>query len=237
MGYEEVNLNIGCPSGTVTAKGKGSGMLRDLYDLDAFLNQVCAKSPIAVSVKTRIGFESPDEWPEILDTLAEFPLKEIIIHPRTRSSFYKAGTLQLDTFRLAVERKLPLVYNGDLFSVEDAAAIQAEFPGMPMMMGRGLVCNPALAQEVTGSVPLEKAAFRAFHDALWDAYRQDRPLDQAHSRMRELMIYMSCAFAEADKAAKNVRKSSPKTYDDAINRLFDHDLAQPPCFSQEGIGM
>ena len=237
MGYEEVNLNIGCPSGTVTAKGKGSGMLRDLYALDAFLNEVCTKSPITVSVKTRIGFESPDEWPEILDVLVDYPLKEIIIHPRTRSGFYKVGTLHLDAFRMAAERKLPLVYNGDIFSAADAAAIQAEFPGMPMMLGRGLVCNPALAQEVCGGAPLEKTAFRAFHDALWDAYRQDRPLDQAHSRMRELMIYMSCAFADADKSAKNVRKSSPKTYDEAIDHLFEHDLAQPPCFSQAGIGM
>lgn len=237
MGYEEVNLNIGCPSGTVTAKGKGSGLLRDLYALDALLNEVCSKSPIAVSVKTRIGYESPEEWPEILDVLAEYPIKEIIIHPRTRSGFYKVGTLHLDAFRMAAERGLPLIYNGDLFSGADAAALQAEFPGMPMMMGRGMVCNPALAQELCGKSPLTKDAFRAFHDALWDAYRQDRPLDQAHSRMRELMIYMSCAFAEAEKAAKNVRKSSPQTYDEAIDRLFEYELANPPCFSQAGIGM
>ena len=237
MGYEEVNLNIGCPSGTVTAKGKGSGMLRDLYALDALLNKACAELPIALSVKTRIGFESPDEWPEILEVLAEYPLKEIIIHPRTRAGFYKVGTLHPDTFRMAAEKGLPLVYNGDLFTAEDCAALQREYPGMPMMLGRGLVCNPALAQEVCGGAPLEKTAFRAFHDALWDAYRRDRPLDQAHSRMRELMIYMSCCFADADKAAKNVRKSNPKNYEEAVDRLFEHELASPPCFSQQGIGL
>ena len=237
MGYDEVNLNIGCPSGTVTAKGKGSGMLRDLYALDAFLNEVCKKSPVAVSVKTRIGFESPDEWSEILDVLREFPLKEIIIHPRTRTGFYKVGTLHPECFRLAAEKGLPLVYNGDLFTAADCAAFQAEYPEMPMMMGRGLVCNPALAQEVCGGSPLTKETLRAFHDALWVAYRQARPLDQAHSRMRELMIYMSCCFADADKAAKNVRKSNPKNYDEMIDRLFEHDLAESPCFSQQGIGM
>jgi len=237
MGYEEVNLNIGCPSGTVTAKSKGSGMLRDLYALDAFLNEVCAKSPIAVSVKTRIGFESPDEWPEILNVLDEFPLREIIIHPRTRAGFYKVGTLHPETFRMAAEKGLPVVYNGDLFTAADAAALQVEYPNAPVMMGRGLVCNPALAQEVCGGTPLEKTAFRAFHDALWDAYRQERPLDQAHSRMRELMIYMSCCFANADKAAKNVRKSNPKNYEVAVSHLFEHDLDVPPCFSQQGIGM
>ncbi len=237
MGYDEVNLNIGCPSGTVTAKGKGSGMLRDLYALDTFLNEVCAKSPVAVSVKTRIGFESHDEWTEILDVLAEYPLKEIIIHPRTRQGFYKVGTLHPDTFRMAAEKGLPLVYNGDLFTSEDCGMLQREYPNMPMMMGRGLVCNPALAQEACGGELLEKAAFRAFHDALWDAYRQDRPLDQAHSRMRELMIYMSCCFQDADKAAKNVRKSNPKTYEEMVDRLFEHDLACPPSFSQQRIGL
>ena len=237
MGYDEVNLNIGCPSGTVTAKGKGAGLLRDLYALDALLHEVCGKAPIAISVKTRIGFDSPDEWPEILDVLAEHPVKEIIIHPRTRQGFYKVGTLHADAFRVAAERGMPLVYDGDLFTAADCAALQAEYPHMPMMMGRGLICNPALAREACGGAPLNKAELRTFHDALWDAYRQARPLDQAHSRMRELMIYMSCCFADADKAAKNVRKSNPKTYEEAVDRLFEYDLACPPCFSQQGIGM
>lgn len=237
MGYDEVNLNIGCPSGTVTAKGKGAGMLRDLYALDALLNEVCAKSPIAISVKTRIGFESPEEWPEILDVLAEYPLKEIIVHSRTRTGFYKVGTLHPETFRMAADRKLPLVYNGDLFTTADCAALQAQYPDMPMMLGRGLVCNPALAREACGGAPLSIPEFRAFHDALYDAYRRDRPLDQAHSRMRELMIYMSCCFRDAEKAAKGVRKSNPRNYEDAVDRLFEHELSQPPCFSQAGIGL
>lgn len=237
MGHEEVNLNIGCPSGTVTAKGKGSGMLRDLFALDDFLGKVCTRAPIPVSVKTRIGFDSPDEWGEILDVLSEHPIKEIIVHPRTRQEFYRAGTIHLDAFHLAAERKLPLVYNGDLFTASDCAAVQAAYPQMPMMLGRGMICNPALAREASGGAPLHAAELRSFHDALWDAYRQDRPLAQAHSRMRELMIYMSCCFAGAEKAAKAVRKSNPANYEAAVARLFEHPLADPPCFSQQGIGM
>lgn len=237
MGYNEVNLNIGCPSGTVTAKGKGAGMLRDLPALDSFLNTVCAKAKAAISVKTRIGFELPEEWSEILEVLEQYPLKEIIIHPRTRTGFYKVGTLHPDTFRMAVERKLPLVYNGDLFTAEDCRKLQTEYPQLPMMMGRGLVCNPALARELCGGAPLNIPEFRAFHDALWEAYRRDRPIEQAHSRMRELMIYMSCCFADAEKAAKAVRKSNPRNYGETVDRLLEHDLANPPCFSQQGIGM
>lgn len=237
MGYDEVNLNIGCPSGTVTAKGKGAGMLRDLFALDALLNEVCRRSPVPVSVKTRIGFEAPEEWPEILELLCEYPLKEIIVHPRTRAGFYKAGTLHPQAFRMAAEKGLPLVYNGDLFTAADCSELQREYAGTPMMLGRGLVCNPALAREACGSAPLDKAELRTFHDALWDAYRRERPLDQAHSRMRELMIYTSCCFHDAEKAAKDVRKSNPKNYEAAIARLFEHDLACPPCFSQQGIGL
>lgn len=237
MGYEEVNLNIGCPSGTVTAKGKGAGMLRDLVALDAFLNAVCARTPIAVSVKTRIGFESPDEWPEILEVLSEYPLKEIVVHPRTRTGFYKVGTLHPDTFAMAAKQNLKLVYNGDLFTAEQCAMIRAIYPDTPQMLGRGLVCNPALAREAAGGAHLDINELRCFHDALWEAYRLERPIDQAHSRMREIMIYMSCCFEQADKAAKAVRKSTPRNYEEAIARLFDHPLASPPCFSQQGIGL
>ena len=60
MGYTEVNLNLGCPSGTVTAKGKGAGMLTDPEALDRFLDDVFSKCPIAISVKTRLGMHSPE---------------------------------------------------------------------------------------------------------------------------------------------------------------------------------
>ncbi len=237
MGYDEVNLNIGCPSGTVTAKGKGAGILRDLCALDDLLNKACAHSPIPVSVKTRIGFDSPEEWPEILELLSEYPLKEMIIHPRTRTGFYKDGALVPETFHMAAQRNLPLVYNGDLFTADQCEKLQSRYPEVPVMMGRGFVCNPALGREANGGAPLTLAELRVFHDALYDAYRRDRPLEQAHSRMRELMIYMSCCFQDADKAAKGVRKSNPANYEAAIDRLFDCELANPPRFSQKGIGM
>lgn len=237
MGYDEVNLNIGCPSGTVSAKGKGAGMLRNTADLDRFLNEVFDKTPVPVSIKTRIGFDSPDEWEHILEILAQYPMKELIVHPRTRAGFYKVGTLYPETFRTAAERDIPLVYNGDLFTASDCERLQQAYPGMPMMMGRGLVCNPALAREMGGGESLKHAELRQFHDMLYDAYQRDRTQEQAHSRMRELMIYMSCCFLDAEKAAKAVRKSSVKNYEEAVSRLFEHDLAVPPCFSQQGIGM
>ena len=115
-GYDEVNLNLGCPSGTVTAKGKGSGMLRDPEHLDRFLRDIFTASPLSVSVKTRIGYESPEEFVKLLDIFNRYPIKELIIHPRTRKQFYD-GKLHMDQYEYAVANsKLPLCFNGDLVS-------------------------------------------------------------------------------------------------------------------------
>ena len=124
LGYEEVNLNIGCPSGTVTAKGKGAGMLRDPENLDAFLEAVYTKAPLPISIKTRIGFSDPEEFPRLLEIFNRYPVKELTVHPRVRAAFY-SGSVHKDAFRYAVENAgMPLCYNGNLCSVADIAAIQ-----------------------------------------------------------------------------------------------------------------
>ena len=66
LGYGEVNLNLGCPSGTVTAKGKGSGFLAHPEDLDRFFDQVFSSVKLPVSVKTRLGYETPEEFYRVL---------------------------------------------------------------------------------------------------------------------------------------------------------------------------
>ena len=87
LGYNEINLNIGCPSGTVVAKGKGSGMLRDLEELTKFFDSIFAVSSLPVTVKTRIGLESPEEFPAVLELYNRYPIKELTIHPRVRKQF------------------------------------------------------------------------------------------------------------------------------------------------------
>ena len=229
MGYDEVNLNMGCPSGTVTAKGKGSGMLREPDATRAFLDAIFARSPLPVSVKTRIGFESAEEWPALLDMLSGYPLRELIIHPRVRRQFYK-GMPDREAFALAARRDLPLVYNGDLFTAGDCLALQAEYPQMPMMLGRALVANPALAQELKGGEGLTHAALRDFHDELEDAYRSLYPRDQVHMRMRGVMKHVACCFERPEKMVKLVAKSNPWTYREAIDKLLQTPLRESPGF-------
>ena len=100
MGYGEVNLNLGCPSGTVVSKSKGSGMLRDLAALEAFLTTVYEKAPVPISIKTRLGLENPEEFGPILELFNRFPIHELTIHPRVRKEFYK-GEVHMDAFRKA----------------------------------------------------------------------------------------------------------------------------------------
>lgn len=237
MGYGEVNLNAGCPSGTVTAKGKGAGMLADVNALQWFLDEVFAHAPVRVSIKTRIGVTSPDEFARILAIYARYPVHELIIHPRTRTEMY-AGTPHRDVYADALARtKLPIVYNGDLFTAADCRALEAEYPGTKaLMLGRGLIANPALARAYAGGAPLEKDELRAFLDELLRAYREAYPANVALGRMREVMKHVICCFEQPEKPRKAIRKAVKlAAYEDAVNRLFDeHALRQDAGFVADG---
>lgn len=232
LGYDEVNLNTGCPSGTVTAKGRGAGMLRALDALRAFLDAVFASSPLPISIKTRIGLESPEEWPAILELYRQYPIKELTIHPRTRSEFYK-GDVHMDCFDAAADCGIPLVFNGNLFTPEDCAAICARHPDAALMLGRGALANPALPRMLQGGAPATAEELRQYHDALLDAYSREYPADQAHSRMREHMKYLSCCFDDSEKALKAIRKSNPHTYPAAAAQLFALPLSSAPGYRTE----
>ena len=198
MGYGEVNLNLGCPSGTVTAKGKGSGLLADVPALERLLDGVFARSPLPVSIKTRIGYTLPDEFDRLLDVFARYPIHELIIHPRTRVEFYK-GTPHREAFakaHAALDR--PLCYNGDLFCEEDCRELMRQFPNTrALMLGRGLIANPALAQSLGGGEALCKASLRAFHDRLLAAYQAKYPAHVTLGRMREIAKHFVCCFDES----------------------------------------
>ena len=197
MGYGEVNLNLGCPSGTVTAKGKGSGLLADVPALERLLDGVFARSPLPVSIKTRIGYTRPDEFDRLLDVFARYPIHELIIHPRTRVEFYK-GTPHREAFakaHAALDR--PLCYNGDLFCEEDCRELMRQFPNTrALMLGRGLIANPALAQSLGGGEALCKASLRTFHDRLLEAYQAKYPAHVTLGRMREIAKHFVCCFPE-----------------------------------------
>lgn len=232
-GHNEVNLNLGCPSGTVTAKGKGAGMLRDTGALRAFLDEIFARSPIRISIKTRVGYASADEWPGLLEIFSDYPVHELIVHPRTREEFY-SGAPHRELMRDAAAKcASPLVYNGDLTSAAECRAFMEAFPGTAaLMLGRGLITNPAVARELNGGAPISLRELRRFHDRLYADYTAQLPKNAVLGRMHEIMQYISCGFEDCAKARKAIRKAATAAaYEDAANRLFEeYRLCESPCF-------
>ena len=146
MGYGEVNLNLGCPSGTVTAKGKGAGFLRDPEALDRFLDAVFSACTGAVSVKTRLGMQDPAEFAPLLDIYNRYPIAELTIHPRVRQDFYRGQVREAD-FAAALPRcRMPVCYNGDIVSEAGGRGAVSRRAGgydRPRADRRPVACHPA----------------------------------------------------------------------------------------------
>ncbi len=255
-GYDTVNLNLGCPSGTVAARKRGAGFLSEPEALDAFLYEIYEKCPLKISVKTRLGISDPDEWDRLLSVYAKYPLQELIIHTRLLQEFY-TGATHPEAYALAARRLraadreqtwsagTPLCYNGDILSAESLANIQARvaaciddpdscdrygrndendsrgetdatFAHPPVidrvMIGRGLLRNPALATQLrTASLTAADLTaqsqahsknteiLRAFHDEILDGYREIMSGDlPVLFKMKDLWTYMIMNFTPSD---------------------------------------
>ncbi len=223
MGYQEVNINLGCPYQTVVAKKKGAGLLADTDLLKEFLDGVFSDAPVAVSVKTRIGMERPEEFEVLLEIYNQYPIAELIVHPRVRADFY-GNRPDWDAFALALDQsRAPLCYNGDIFTVKDYEAFTMRFPGVDrIMLGRGLLANPGLPAEImTGRKP-EKEALKNFHNRIYTDYRKIMSGDKnTLFKMKELWNYMQFLFEDCEKHIKKIRKAkTAEEYEAAVDALF-----------------
>ena len=230
MGYQEVNLNLGCPSGTVVAKGKGSGFLAHPAELDAFLEEIFSKAPCALSIKTRIGLKDPEEFPALLAIYRKYPLAELIVHPRVRTDMYK-NTPRWDCFGTALEDSpFPVCYNGDIYTPDDAARLQAAFPAAErLMLGRGLAGDPALARRLKGGPAASKKELAGFVDQVYESYAEAfGSRRNAMLRMKEVWFYLIRLFLEGDKLSKAIKKArDPLDYESAVRSVFS-DLELSP---------
>ena len=220
-GYDEVNLNIGCPSGTVVSKGKGSGMLRDPAALDQFLEAIFAKSPLPISVKTRLGLEKREEFPAILEVLNRYPIKELTIHPRVRKQFYD-GSVDMETFDYAVKNSHnPLCYNGDILTLSQAEALQEKYPEIQsVMIGRGLIADPGMLSGCT-----DKAALEGFMNELMAVYEVEFGGSRnAIFRLKENWGFLHSRFEGCDKLWKRLRKTTDAAEFKSISAEIFHTL-------------
>lgn len=209
LGYDEVNLNLGCPSGTMVAKNRGAGQLKDPDKLKEFLDTIYASSPVKISIKTRIGMYSVGEWEDILNVYREFPVSKLIIHPRLQREFYE-GTVHFDTYEKAMETvNFPVMYNGDIRCIDHISNVLNKCPETSgIMIGRGLLANPSFARLIKeGECNTDLSVFKAFHNEILDSYTEymsgDKPV---LFRMKELWTYMHTFVDLSDKQMKQIRK-------------------------------
>ena len=209
-GYEEVNLNLGCPSKTVVTKGKGSGFLAKPKELERFLTEIfdALSGEVKISVKTRIGKEDPEEFPALLELFNKYPMEELIIHPRVQKDGY-GNVPRLEFYELAEKQSVnPLCYNGDLYTREQIRNFAERFPGTErLMFGRGFLRDPGLLYN-EGKDPkdiFEK--FLAFHDLVYEGYQERNMGDRnVLFKMKELWSYQVYQFSEPERLFKTFKK-------------------------------
>lgn len=223
LGYEEINLNLGCPAGTVVSKKRGSGFLAYPEELDKFLDEIYKIDNMKISIKTILGKERADEFYKLIEIYNKYPLEELIIHPRTREDFY-GNTPNLEVFKDALKlSKHSICYNGDIFTLNSYNKIINEFPEVnKVMLGRGILANPGLIGEIKNNEFANKEIIKMFHDEIFENYtillNEDK---NAMYRMKELWGYMSHIFTNNKKYYKKIKKAQKAIdYKNAVNSLF-----------------
>ena len=222
LGYKEINLNLGCPSRTVVTKYRGAGFLAKPDALEQFLEEVYSKLNIRLSLKTRLGMEDEEEFEHLLDIYNKFPVSELIIHPRVQTDYYK-NTPRMESFLNALEKsKNPVVYNGDIFNKEKYQQVMKQMDVSGVMLGRGVLANPALFGEIRGTEKLSKERLWEFHERLLADYTQEMSGERnVLFKIKELWFYLAWSFTNTEKYEKKIRKAQHLSdYRLVVKQLF-----------------
>ena len=241
LGYKEINLNMGCPFPRVANKKRGCGLLPYPDKVDAMLEGVFEHiGDMKFSIKCRLGYFSPDEIDAIIPIFNKFPLSELIIHPRIGKQLYK-GEADVERFAALIPYiNAPLVYNGDIFSVEIFDRIQSVIAGNDpqsstlidhFMLGRGILANPFLAEQIADVCPPQpNDKTERLHAYVLDLY-EDRLHHAGGSpkvlgRMKELWSYLMYSFEEPQVVWRKIKKiNALKEYEEAVETVFrEHSL-------------
>lgn len=226
LGYDEVNLNLGCPSGTVTAKGKGAGFLAKPQELDRFFDTVFSRAPLPVSVKTRLGVQSPEEFGPLLEIYNRYPIACLTIHPRVQREKYR-GKIHRDMLAMALaESRNPVCCNGDLRTVAECRAFETAFPQAEhVMIGRGAAADPALLRKLRGGPAASREELQDFTAALYREYQafygQAGPASQ---RMKEVWFYLIHLFEGGERYGGRMRRSRGAAEYERIEAEIFRDL-------------
>ena len=237
LGYKEINLNMGCPFPRVANKKRGCGLLPHPDKVENMLDRVFDEIDIKFSVKCRLGYFNPEEIDAIIPIFNKYPLNELIIHPRIGKQLYK-GEADVERFRALVPSiNAPLVYNGDIVSVESFVRINGILNDGPstgsgacktveqFMLGRGILAHPFLAEQIKNDIADSDDKTERLHNYVLDLY-EDRLRHAGGSpkvlgRMKELWSYLMNSFEEPQVVWRKIKKiNALKEYEDAVETIF-----------------
>ena len=233
-GYEEINLNLGCPMPTVAKKKKGSGLLKYTDELDSYLSGVfeglskrdASRPDVKISIKTRLGTDTTEEAEGLVRIYNRYPLSELIVHPRSQKDLYR-GKADREAFLLVLRESInPVVYNGDLQTPQDVEEISKIYANEgrnmdSVMIGRGLLADPSLVRECRGGAKVTSQELGAFHDALYKRFQETLPGDSVVlSHMKELWFYMGNLFPDGGKCLKEIRRATRRAEYEAAVRVL-----------------
>lgn len=242
LGYDTVNLNLGCPSGTVVSKHRGSGLLRYPDELLPFLDEIYEKADVGISIKTRIGFEDTTEFEGLLKIFMRFPVKELIVHPRLRTDYYK-GPVRMDVFKycydIICDSGIPLCYNGDIQTGDDITRVLREYPKLNgVMTGRGILMRPGFVRDYVSSYNNTDSVYdgkcghdglitlRAFHDDILNGYIEimsgEKPV---LFKMKEIWSFLGHSFTNPACIIKSIHKTKNlMEYKLTVRQIFENAL-------------
>ena len=225
-GYREINLNLGCPYPMVTNRAKGAGLLPHPDKVQKLLSSFFEKSNLRLSVKMRAGLQSANEIEQIIPVLNQFPLTEVIFHPRIAKQLYD-GEILNSAFQFAQQNlKHKLVYNGSIVSVDDFAECRQKFPEIDnFMLGRGILMNPFLPAEIKNmdiSTKEKPEKLKEFHQLVFKYYSESMDNEgNVLNKMKQFWIYFSYNFGNQRKTFKAVKKADTRgKYDREIQKIF-----------------
>ena len=234
MGYKEINLNMGCPFPRVANKVRGCGLMAEPQKVREIFFFFFNNIEIKFSLKCRLGYYKDTEIDELIDSFNTYPFSEIIIHPRIGKQLY-TGSADVDRFaEIAPLIKRPLVYNGDIFSVDDYNKISEKlnsfspvetYGRMSFMLGRGLLTNPFLADEIKGVTYDYEERKKILHHFVVSLYlerlRHAGGSPKIIGCMKELWSYMMNSFEDSQNIWRKVKKiNNLDVYEETVELIF-----------------
>lgn len=218
MGYNHIELNLGCPHVPLAKKHKGSGMLAYPDEIEKMSRYLATETTADYSVKMRLGWDDPNQWKDAINALAPLSPHCITIHPRIGIQQYK-GELFIDQFESLLSTcHYPIIYNGEVKSFQDIEQIINKYPDIRgIMIGRGLVADPAmLASELATA-----DNYRQFHDELF-RNTSERLSGGEHQVLSHMKVFWEMFLPNINKKLhKQILKAhSISQYSIACNELF-----------------